>query len=161
MNPTLDAAQLPLRDIHLPAPVGWWPPAPGWWLIAALAIAAGVVAALRWRRTRSRRTALRSIARAIAALDRGEDPAQCLQRLSVLLRRFAMTVGDAAAVAGLSGEAWLEYLNGRCPDGGFAGESGRRMLAASYRPPSNVTRDEALEFGRLCSTWVKAQGSKG
>ena len=42
MNPN-DAAQLALRDIHLPGLIAWWPPAPGWWLVAALALA-GLVA---------------------------------------------------------------------------------------------------------------------
>ena len=27
---------LPLRDLHLPEPVGWWPPAPGWWILLLL-----------------------------------------------------------------------------------------------------------------------------
>ena len=34
-NPAL--AQL--KDIHLPQAVHWWPPAPGWWLVALLVLA--------------------------------------------------------------------------------------------------------------------------
>ena len=34
-NPALEQ----LRDIHLPQAVHWWPPAPGWWIVAAVALA--------------------------------------------------------------------------------------------------------------------------
>ncbi|MGB5726303.1 MAG: DUF4381 domain-containing protein, partial [Thiogranum sp.] len=36
MNP---GSELPLRDIHLPDPLSWWPPAPGWWLLLTLLVA--------------------------------------------------------------------------------------------------------------------------
>jgi len=56
----MSPAELPLRDIHLPEPVGWWPPAPGWWALLALALAgAAAWGWLAWRRrTRVRRAAL-------------------------------------------------------------------------------------------------------
>ena len=35
MNPDLLSQ---LRDIHAAAPVSWWPPAPGWWVLALLVL---------------------------------------------------------------------------------------------------------------------------
>ncbi|MBV1912177.1 MAG: DUF4381 domain-containing protein, partial [Cycloclasticus sp.] len=32
--------ELPLRDIHLPDAITWWPPAIGWWLLLAVIIVA-------------------------------------------------------------------------------------------------------------------------
>ena len=34
----MNDAALPLRDLRLPEPVGWWPPAPGWWILAAIVV---------------------------------------------------------------------------------------------------------------------------
>ena len=53
MNP----AELPLRDIHLPEPVSWWPMAPGWWwviglLLLASAVVTGIILYRRYRRSR-------------------------------------------------------------------------------------------------------------
>jgi hypothetical protein len=45
-----------LRDIHVPAPPGWWPPAPGWWFLASLALAALLLLArIAWRAWARRR----------------------------------------------------------------------------------------------------------
>ena len=43
-----------LRDIHLPEPIGWWPPAPGWWLLALVFLSALIYVALWWRQRRAR-----------------------------------------------------------------------------------------------------------
>ena len=34
----MDPEQIPLRDLHLPEAIGWWPLAPGWWLVIAIAL---------------------------------------------------------------------------------------------------------------------------
>jgi hypothetical protein len=36
-----------LRDIHLPPPAGWWPLAPGWWILIGIALL--LLTWLAWR----------------------------------------------------------------------------------------------------------------
>jgi len=57
MNP---GSELPLRDIHLPAPLSWWPPAPGWWLLLTLLVAIALLGGYllhRYRRNALQRAA--------------------------------------------------------------------------------------------------------
>ena len=64
--------QLPLRDIHLPPEVAFWPPAVGWWLLVLLAGVA-FYAWLRWRwRLRVRAAALAELGR-IESAYRGDN----------------------------------------------------------------------------------------
>ncbi len=165
MNPTVDVSQLPLRDIHLPAPVGWWPPALGWWLLAALVLAAAALYGLRYYRSRHKRAALRAIARVRAALEQGAEPVACLQYVSTILRRFAMTSAarDGAPerdVAGLIGERWLRYLDGRWDRTDFSAGLGKRLLAAPYARPNSIERGTALELTELCAAWLAVQPAR-
>ncbi|HPY40873.1 MAG TPA: DUF4381 domain-containing protein, partial [Thiolinea sp.] len=48
MNPT----ELPLRDIHLPPEISWWPLAWGWWALLALVVLI-LVMLFNWWRQRS------------------------------------------------------------------------------------------------------------
>ncbi len=163
MNPTVDVSQLPLRDIHLPTPVGWWPPALGWWLLAALVLAGATLYAIHYYRARHKRAALHAMTRLRAALEQGAEPVACLQYLSTVLRRFAMTSvarTRAAAephVAGLIGDRWLNYLDERWAKTEFSAGLGRQLLAAPYARPNSIERDKALELTALCTAWLTAQ----
>jgi len=168
MNPEIDYSQLPLQDIHLPGEVAWWPPAPGWWLLAGLIVAGLALLALHYYRGRHQRAALRALRAVQARLEQGGEPVACLQSVSTVLRRFAMTTADLAdpsepgtlppdTVAGLIGERWLQYLDGRWQRDEFTHGPGRLLLAAPYARARFVDRPQALELTALCMDWVKAQ----
>jgi hypothetical protein len=158
MNDAIDYSQLPLRDIHLPGAVGFWPPAFGWWIVAALVVVGIALLALYHYRGRQKRVALRSMKRVRAALEQGAEPVVCLQMVSTVLRRFAMTTERVqGAVPGLIGESWLEYLDRRWQRHEFAKGLGRQLLAAPYGRPNSVERGTALELTALCAEWLTAQ----
>jgi len=175
MNPAIDFTQLPLRDIHLPGMIAWWPPAFGWWIGAALFLAGLVMLGLHYRSGRHRRAALRTVGKLRAALEQGAEPVACLQRVSTTLRRFAMTTADAQTVAalrsvdgvaerpssdevaGLIGDRWLRYLDSRWQRDEFSRGAGRLLLAAPYARPEGVDRQHAIDLTALCGEWLKAQ----
>jgi hypothetical protein len=156
MNPAFDPAQLPLRDIHLPTSIGWWPPAFGWWLLGALVLAGVAWGLVCWWRGRVRRAALRQLRGLVAALHAGAAPLPCVQQAGRILRRYSMTVAaDPSAVAGLAGEAWLEYLDRRWRRGAFAHGAGRLLTQLPYAP--SAPEAEALSVAELCMAWIREQ----
>lgn len=99
-----------LHDIVVPAPVAWWPPAPGWYVLAALGAATLLVLAWRgwksWRRNRYRRQALRELTR----IRKGETGAE-LRQVPELLKRAALSAWPRESVASLVGPDWHRFLD--------------------------------------------------
>ncbi len=158
MNP----GELPLRDIHLPAPVAWWPPAPGWWIL--LVIACVLVVALFWWRRRKL-----AIARAPATLARAElhkvraawvaqgDPQQLLRDISIWLRRASMSLTARRDVAGLTGSAWQQQLADIAGETIFSESDGKLLTEASYRSHLPAGTDiDAEKLLALCERWIDA-----
>ena len=143
-----------LRDIHLPLPPPLWPPAPGWWLLALVAIAAlvfGVRFALAaWRRARPRRAAVRAIASLRRRYESGEAAEVLTAELATLVRRAAMNRHPRAQVAGLTGHDWLEFLDNDTRH--FTEGVGRCLVTAPYARAQVVDLDSLLA---LCDTWVR------
>lgn len=136
MNPE----QIPLRDLHLPEAIGWWPPAPGWWVLLALAVGGLVLAAhalyRRHRRNAPRRLALRHLARLRRDYARDADLARFATGLSALLRRAMLAYAPRQEVAGLTGHAWLEWLDRGLERRPFSEGPGRTLLELPYRDPA-------------------------
>ena len=133
MNPETMLSQLaPLRD---PAAIGWWPPAPGWWIVLALSVALLTGVFLRLRKQR-RKTAYRRIA--LAALEELRSREAGKDELNWLLKAAALRAYPQEQVAGLYGAAWQHFLASSCPKvalGAFA-----ELDTLYQREPSPVSR---------------------
>jgi len=141
----MDETQLPLRDLHLPDQIGWWPLAPGWWFV--LLLAASALGYLIWRAYRKRqynaprRFALRELARYEAEYVKHRNPVMLGKQLSELLRRGMLAYAPREKVAGLTGEAWLEWLDQGMPLPYFHTEGGKSLLQLPYRDPAGDFSD--------------------
>lgn len=143
---------LPLNDIHLPAPIGWWPPAPGWWLLALLLllIAGLTIFWLKRRRLSPKRLALYQLS--TLEKDPATNPSDKVKGISVLIRRACVTVYGRPETARLTGEAWLEFLDQGLDDRPFSQGVGRMLLDAPYQPDF---QGNLAPLFALCRRWLK------
>ena len=147
---------LQLRDIHLPGDPAFWPPAPGWWLVAAVTIALlawmTVIALRRYRLHRHRQRVLGALARLEQELANERSP-DALARLSVLLRRLALVRYPRERVAALTGSSWLRFLDESGGNGRFAEGPGSVLGTGPYQRslPSDL---DAAGLVVLIREWV-------
>jgi hypothetical protein len=149
--------QLPLRDIHIPEAIGWWPPAIGWWLMLFLIPLLCFLVYWLYKKF-TRKTAVKSAKKILVAIgqDKDSDDLHKLRQLSALLRRVAVSVAPRAESAGLSGQTWLQYLDRSVKGSPFTDGAGRCLADAHFRKSPPVDLDIAV-LSRLCDEWIKAQ----
>ena len=144
-----------LHDIVVPDPVPWWPPAPGWYVVAALALL--VLAVFAWRAWRDwKRNAYRRAA--LAELDRiGDGGGEGLAALPALLKRTALVAYSRTEVASLFGDAWLEFLDREGNTDRFTEGPGRLLPELSFRPGAAEGIDErnATELLAMVRDWIR------
>lgn len=138
----MDPEQIPIRDLHLPQAIGWWPLAPGWWFLIALALAGlGYLlyrAYKRWRWNAARRVALSELARVKREYASGMDAVTLAIELSELLRRTMLAYAPRAEVASLTGQTWLRWLDRGFDDQPFSKGSGQSLETLPYRSREQV-----------------------
>ncbi len=121
-----------LAPARAPVPPSWWPPALGWWVLLGLILTLAAAGILWWRfsagarRRRMRRAAIAELKRIRSLEEAARAPE--IQRL---MRRYAITEYGATAVANLSGDAWLRFVQAH-GGAGFGGTNGNRFLAAAF-----------------------------
>lgn len=130
---------LPLRDLHLPEAVGWWPLAPGWWALIVLAAVGLVWLLLKYRQKRrlsaARRYALKQLKHYHDEYMKHHNAVLLGSQLSELLRRTMLAYTPREKVAGLTGEDWLAFLDRGLERPQFRDGDGRPLVEWPYRGP--------------------------
>jgi len=147
-----------LQDIHTMGDPGWWPPAPGWWLLTlllSLAVFFGVRLTGRKLVAHKRRVKLLA---ALDALDRDFDPVQdaheYLSGLNRLFRAVALKAFPGTACASMQGEEWVRFIVSLLPE-----KSESTSLAALARGPYDPGPEfDAGALNQHARTWVRLYG---
>jgi len=155
-----------LRGIHMPAPVSFWPPAVGWWLL----VLAGIVLVLLgywgfkyYFRPNIRKDAMIELDKLNQGLKQGRSHHQFYINASVLVRRIAITIFGRRKVAGMAGETWLKFLDETSGTTFFTSGNGRLLITAPYmsfdisdnKQEPDVSSDEEVEqFYNTVKSWV-------
>ena len=154
MNPAATAT-LDLRDIHAAAAPTFWPPAPGWWVLALLLVVMLILITLwSFRRYHVYRLKCHIMDEIELLSDCYIDNTEELtSRLSMLLRRIALRRYSRERVASLTGSDWLRFLDETGGNGDFERGVGQILEIGPYQPHSGELPAEALLA--LARRWAK------
>ena len=131
-----------------------WPPAPGWWVISALALSGlFILIGFLRRRHRSRlyrRQALESLRKITTNTDYGQQ----LQQLFILLRQTAQTAALHPDQGGMAIDPFIDFLRDSSNSMLFSCDRDKLELAL-YAPPMETNEDSMKE---LCMVVARDAG---
>lgn len=143
-----------LNDIVMPAAVPWWPPAPGWYVLAMIVLLLvswlGLRAIRHWNGNRYRREALRELQRIRSAT-------QAAPELPVLLKRTALSAWPRTEVAALSSADWHRFLDQSASMARFCSGQGETLDRLSYAASGRHGLSEAdlNAVFEAAETWLR------
>lgn len=145
-----------LKDIHLPDTPSYLPLS---WLgivfsiVLTLLVASLLFYAYRvFKRTRASKAALVKI-RELKSIKTVK--AEHIAQISIILRQVSLAYFPRKQVAGLTGIAWLNFLNNSGNTTAFTSEIGKLLLSAPYQ---KTTTADAKKLVLLIEKWVKQRG---
>ncbi len=155
MNPDLLSQ---LRDIHAAPAAPWWPPAPGWWLLALLVllVLGWVFRRLiaRYRVHQRRKQMLGWVDHLNANIDPNREPQVYLSTLNRIFKLVALRAfpGDHCAV--LAGQIWADFLIEKMK-GSSSTESLNVLASGPYDPAPQFDPEIMSELTRY---WIRQHG---
>ena len=148
-----------LHDIHVPQAIGWWPLAPGWYLLASSLIIAlllfGFLGYRHYVQGRAKREALRVLATLEKHYQHDTNSQLYAANISELLKRVALAYYPRTRVANLQGEAWITFLNSTVKGVEFNAVR-TQLLELPWRPSQNQPLQLLFAIARQ---WIRKQGA--
>ena len=149
-----------LEPIIAPDPVSFWPPAPGWYVLAVIALLLvfyGVYLLIRkYQKNLYRRLALQELA-TLELNTNSQQIAQSIASLNTLLKRTALAGYPRDKVASLSGKDWLAFLEKTCPTLRFTDSPGKLLAEIAYikEGADNIQNKDWQELLSMCKQWIR------
>jgi hypothetical protein len=159
----MDSAELleQLADIHLPETVSFWPPAPGWWLLALLVLVMLGWLALKLVQVRRQRKicafAIQELDRVYAAYQNeagGADPEHAnaarlrfLNEVNSVLRRVALWHYPNSRAASLSGRAWVDFIQEKGESSRMTEEIANALAEGRFQTRCDIDVEQLHKFG--------------
>lgn len=141
-----------LRGIHLPDAPGFWPLAPGWWLIGIVILGLIILLIYKWHKSKHTRLVKKQALDAIENIFVNKDKGQLPYRTNIILKRTAISMGYAQSKP-LYGEDWLLFLDNTANGKTSFQSSLPEFAASSYRPEvaldGNLLKQQSIQ-------WIKA-----
>lgn len=155
MNPDLLSQ---LRDIHGAPPVPWWPPAPGWWVLAFLALAllvwVGRRLLARLRIRRRRKQMLGWVDHLNATTDPQREPQAYLSTLNRIFKLVALRAFPEQHCAAMAGSEWVGFLR----DNMSQSQSEDALGVLGSGPYDPAPRFDPEVMCDLTRTWIRRHG---
>ena len=136
-----------LRDIHLPDAISWWPPAIGWWILLALIIAAFVFVPKLYRRmtyTPLNKVANITFQNIVTEYKKNNNESIFVIETSQFLRQTAMSYCGRDEVAQLTGDKWVQALNGITEQDYFSDEIKQTLVNAPYQKTISIDAEQLI-----------------
>ncbi|MDA1370085.1 MAG: DUF4381 domain-containing protein [Proteobacteria bacterium] len=152
-----------LADIHLPQAVSYWPPAPGWWILALLLLITSYFLVKRYlsyiTQQRICQHALAELNRcyrefaAAEGVSRDEANLRYVNAFNSVLRRVALVHFPLANVASLDGREWVDFIREKGDSTGLTEEIATALSYGRFQMTLDVDVDAMNNLGLA---WIRS-----
>ena len=153
-----------LRDIHLPEAISFWPPAPGWWLLALFAIVCSALITLLWLRRKRTRIYRQEALKELDEILNSQQHFKKVQSIFHLLRQTAHTANRETNIASLPTSSFLEFLRATSHQSLFRCDPqklGLILYATPEQHDPDYYADLCLSLASDARLWIKQHSVRG